>query len=435
MKNKKTIYTLLKSQKKFLEIPHNDMLDVCVYQGGFGSGKTFVGSLLGVLLAIKYPKITGLVGAKTYSLVRDTTLVSYFEHLEKLGFQEGRDFTYNKSMQKLILKNGSQIMFRHFDEPNKLKSLNLGFVEIEEMSDVKEATFKMLLGRMRQAIRPNWHNFKYRIFAHTNPENKSGWIWKTFVKNKKNNYRLIIAPTTENTYLPKNFCEELKHAYDEKYYRMNVLGEFINSNNNLVIPNFNSNNLQELNYLENSELHISCDFNVDPMCWEIAHISKNNVYFIDEIALENTTTEKTCEYFIEKYKNHKGGIIINGDASGDNRTCQSEFTNYVIIKKCLMQAGFRDVKFEIRKFNPPIKNRVHAFASKICNFQGERSLFIDPKCEKLIYNLNNLKYREGSSIIDIPTYYQIKNDSELKFLSHPFDAASYLVEYYFPITL
>ena len=40
-------YTLLKSQKKFLEVPHDLEMDVCVYQGGFGSGKTWAGSLLG----------------------------------------------------------------------------------------------------------------------------------------------------------------------------------------------------------------------------------------------------------------------------------------------------------------------------------------------------------------------------------------------------
>ena len=49
-------------------------------------------------------------------------------------------------MQKLVFQNGSEILFRHFDEPNKLKSLNLGFVEIEEMSDIPYDTFKMLLG-------------------------------------------------------------------------------------------------------------------------------------------------------------------------------------------------------------------------------------------------------------------------------------------------
>lgn len=143
-------YKLLKTQKKFLEVPHNEELDVCVYQGGFGSGKTWAGSLLGTLLCLKFPGINGLCGAQTYSLVRDTTLEAYFEHFENFGLQEGNDWQFIKSQQKIVFKNGSSILFRHFDEPNKLKSLNLGFAEIEEMSDIPEATFKMLLGRMRQ---------------------------------------------------------------------------------------------------------------------------------------------------------------------------------------------------------------------------------------------------------------------------------------------
>ena len=40
--------TLLDAQKKFIEIPHNYSLDVAIYQGGFGSGKTFAGALLGI---------------------------------------------------------------------------------------------------------------------------------------------------------------------------------------------------------------------------------------------------------------------------------------------------------------------------------------------------------------------------------------------------
>ena len=126
-------YRLLKAQREFLEIPHNHKLDVAVYQGGYGSGKTFSGSLLGILLCHKFPGIRGLVGAQTYTLVRDTTLQTYFEHLDNMGFMEGKDYEWSASQQKLTFKNGSEILFRHFDEPNKLKSLNLGFVEIEGM--------------------------------------------------------------------------------------------------------------------------------------------------------------------------------------------------------------------------------------------------------------------------------------------------------------
>ncbi|DAA80746.1 TPA: hypothetical protein CPT82_09440 [Candidatus Gastranaerophilales bacterium HUM_2] len=428
------LYKLLKAQREFLEIPHDYSLDVAVYQGGYGSGKTFAGSLLGILLALKFPGIRGLVGAQTYTLVRDTTLQTYFEHLDNFGFTEGKDYDWSSSLQKLTFKNGSEILFRHFDEPNKLKSLNLGFVEIEEMSDIPYDTFKMLLGRMRQKVKKSWKDFTYRIFGHTNPETCRGWVYKTFKENKSPNYRLISAPTTQNIYLPKGFCDELKKVYDEQYYNIFVLAQNGEYNNGLVIKDFSDENIKEITYQPEMDLHISCDFNVDPMCWVFAHKTDDKVFYFDEIAMENTTTAKACDEFYRRYPNHKGKIIVNGDASGDNRSCTSEYTNYVIINKKLLQFGY-DVEIQIKAFNPPIKNRIMAFNSKVRSANGEVCLFVDKKCEKLLYNIYNLKYKEGSSKIDIPTYQQIKQSKELKFLSHPMDAASYLVDFYWPITL
>ena len=428
------MYKLLKAQREFLEIPHDYSLDVAVYQGGYGSGKTFAGSLLGILLALKFPGIRGLVGAQTYTLVRDTTLQTYFEHLDNFGFTEGKDYDWSSSLQKLTFKNGSEILFRHFDEPNKLKSLNLGFVEIEEMSDIPYDTFKMLLGRMRQKVKKSWKDFTYRIFGHTNPETCRGWVYKTFKENKSPNYRLISAPTTQNIYLPKGFCDELKKVYDEQYYNIFVLAQNGEYNNGLVIKDFSNENIKEITYQPEMDLHISCDFNVDPMCWVFAHKTDDKVFYFDEIAMENTTTAKACDEFYRRYPNHKGKIIVNGDASGDNRSCTSEYTNYVLINKKLLQFGY-DVEIQIKAFNPPIKNRIMAFNSKVRSANGEVCLFVDKKCEKLLYNIYNLKYKEGSSKIDIPTYQQIKQSKELKFLSHPMDAASYLVDFYWPITL
>lgn len=428
------LYKLLKAQREFLEIPHDYSLDVAVYQGGYGSGKTFAGSLLGILLALKFPGIRGLVGAQTYTLVRDTTLQTYFEHLDNFGFTEGKDYDWSSSLQKLTFKNGSEILFRHFDEPNKLKSLNLGFVEIEEMSDIPYDTFKMLLGRMRQKVKKSWKDFTYRIFGHTNPETCRGWVYKTFKENKSPNYRLISAPTTQNIYLPKGFCDELKKVYDEQYYNIFVLAQNGEYNNGLVIKDFSDENIKEITYQPEMDLHISCDFNVDPMCWVFAHKTDDKVFYFDEIAMENTTTAKACNEFYRRYPNHKGKIIVNGDVSGDNRSCTSEYTNYVIINKKLLQFGY-DVEIQIKAFNPPIKNRIMAFNSKVRSANGEVCLFVDKKCEKLLYNIYNLKYKEGSSKIDIPTYQQIKQSKELKFLSHPMDAASYLVDFYWPITL
>ncbi len=425
-------YILLEAQRNFLEIPHDYTLDVAVYQGGYGSGKTFAGSLLGILLSLVYPKIRGLVGAQTFPLVRDTTLATYFEHLENMGFCEDTHFAYHKVDSILSFKNGSQILFRHLEEPTKLKSLNLGFVQIEEMSDIPESTFKMLLGRLRQKQYHCWQNFKYRLFGHTNPEQTKGWIYKNFVEDPKPNYRLIIAPTTQNVYLPKHFVQELKKAYDDEYYKINVLGEFGNYTSGLVVKDFNKENIKKLYYNDDIELHISCDFNVDPMCWVLAHKDENCVYYFDEIVIENTTTAKACEEFITRYPNHKVDIVINGDASGDYRSCTSEMSNYMIIKNTLISHGYK-VRFEIRPFNPSIKSRIIAFNSKIKNSKGEIGIYIDKKCKWLLYNINNLRYKEGTSLVDLPTHSQIKNNRSAKFLMHPFDAASYLVEYYWAV--
>lgn len=428
-------YKLLDKQTEFMSIPHKQELDIAIYQGGYGSGKTWCGSLLGILLAKKYAGSRGLVGAKEYELVRKTTLVSYLEHLEALGYKKGEHYTYNKVDKIIKFKNGSEILFSQLDDPEKFKSLNLHWAEIEEASQVGYSTIKQLLGRLRNTYRgKNWKNFRYRLFGHTNPQPDKGWIYERFVENKQDNYRLIIAPTTNNIYLPKHYIESMKDAFDEEYYRINVLGEFGNYNSGLVVKGFTDENIKNLKYNENLPLHLTCDFNVDPMMWLVAHKDKENVYFFDEIVIENATTEICFKEFMRRYPNKNQEIIINGDASGDNRSTQSEFTNYAIMRKLLKDNGYTNFRFELRPYNPPILNRIAAFNARVRSADGKVRLFVDKrKCKYFIQNIYNLKYKEGTTIIDAPTIYQIKQDRDKKFLLHIFDAGSYLTEYYWRI--
>lgn len=348
-------YELLPAQMEFLNIPHQYSLDVALYQGGYGSGKTFCGSLLGIMLCIKYEGIRGLVGAQTYPMLKDTTMQQYFEHLDNMGFKAGYHYTFKVADGKLIFWNGSEILFRHLQEPEKLKSLNLGFVELEEMSNVPEATFKMLISRLRQ--NNIWgEDFQYRLFGHTNPESSKGWIYKYFVEQKPDNYRLILAPTTQNTFLSPDYVENMKKLYDEEYYRINVLGEFGDYTSGLVVKNFTNDNIKELHYQPDLPLHLTFDFNVDPMSCILAHVADGKVFYFDEFILENTTTQGTMDEVLKKYPAHKSEIIVNGDASGDNRSTQSEVSNYVIIRNALKRHYPNNkIKFDLRPYNPPIK--------------------------------------------------------------------------------
>lgn len=417
-----------------MKIPHNQRLDVAIYQGGYGSGKTWCGSLLGILLAKKYPGSRGLVGAKEYELVRKTTLVSYLEHLEALGYKQGVNYWYNKNDKIIRFKNGSEILFSQLDNPEKFKSLNLHWAEIEEASQVGDSTFNQLMGRLRNTYRgKTWQNFRYRLFGHTNPQPNKDWIWERFVEHKAPNYRLIIAPTTNNIYLPEHYVKELKNAFDEEYYRINVLGEFGDYNSGLVVKGFTDKNIKKLKYCENLPIHLTCDFNVDPMMWCVAHKDNENVYYFDEIVVENATTEICFKEFMRRYPKKDAEIVINGDASGDNRSTQSEFTNYAIMRKLLKDNGYTNFRFKLRPYNPPIQNRIAAFNARVKSADGKVRLFVDRKCKYLLKNINNLRYKEGTTIIDVPTFNQIKQDRDKKFLMHIFDAASYLTEYYWRI--
>lgn len=56
----------------------------------------------------------------------------------------------------------------------------------------------------------------------------------------------------------------------------------------------------------NLPLHLTCDFNVDPMCWCLAHKDDKNIYFFDELVIENTTTQQAIDEFLRRYPNHQG---------------------------------------------------------------------------------------------------------------------------------
>lgn len=356
-----------------------------------------------------------------------------------MGLVEGRDWKESKAESKLIFSNGSEVLFRHLEEPDKIKSLNLGFVEIEEMSDIPQATFDMLLGRLRQAPQEEWGSkFKYRLFGHTNPESRKGWIYRYFVEDKKPNYRRIIAPTTENSKnLPKGFIESMKDRYDEEYFNRNVLGQDGDYASGLVCKGFNrQDNIDSTISIDKTKpLYICCDFNIDPMCWYIAQHYNGNIYYLYEL-VENYTDTLTCAKLLaellkgEGYINHK--IIITGDASGNNTTANGK-SNFKILNTVLLQEGFSNIDFEVASKNPSINYRYNCWNNKLRDKDGQPHIFIHPQCKYLVYDIENLEIEVGSNKPKKPSTGRLKTDNYAKYLTHPTDSASYLVYMNYPI--
>lgn len=483
---------LLPAQEEFIYLNHKLPMDLVVYQGGYGSGKTYAGSFLGLMLCLKYPGIRGLVGALNIPTVRDTTIRNgWFVHMRMLGLKLGEDYKYNITDGNIQFNNGpngfedgSCVYIRHFEEPDKLRSLDVGFIEVEEMSLIPESTFKELLGRLRQTkLSNNEPLLTRRLFGHTNPEPDKGWIHKHFVekneytrvgsfkdeqkqyeivkegerikgvyrsiskiqdvemggKTHSISYRLVIAPTTQNHFLPPDYIANMKSSFSPEDYDVNVLGNFGNYSFGLVSKGFNRIRQVKPRIEIDTALpvHLTCDFNVDPMCWCVAQKYKYHVNFIDEVVCEGgINITDALHIFCRRYPMGSNPyIILNGDASGHGRhvlSAKSNATFYSTMQGYLEDRGYV-VKVETCRKNPEKFDKAQAWNAMLRNANGEHHIFISEKCKYLLYSIENLKWRTGTSDYELASTTLLKRDHDAKFRDHPYDAASGLVHYYFPI--
>jgi len=309
-----------------------------------------------------------------------------------------------------------------------LRGKTLSGAYVDEGTLIPQGFFKQLLNRCSVE--------GARIFITTNPDSPAHYLYNDYISNPKRSNIVEVHEffLSDNENLSKEYINFISNAYSGIEYERFVLGKW-KVTEGLVVKGFSGENIREINYIGDEPLHISCDFNVDPMCWVLAHKTDQRVFFFDEIVLENSTTREAVDEFYSRYPNHKGEIIINGDASGKNRSSNSEFTNYATMLNRLSELGYKGAKLKLRDYNPPVKSRIAAWNNKIRKPDGTVGVFISSKCRWLIYNLESLKWKEGSSQLDLPTTSKIKSNRVLKFLGHPFDAASYLVDFYWPIRM
>lgn len=183
------------------------------------------------MLALNTPRGVGLVGASTYPQLERTSKKQILDMLP----EEFID-SYNKKDNVLTLTNGYEIMFRSFDDDQKLKSLNLSHVWIEEASGVDYSVFVQLQTRLRH------HATKHhKILLTTNPD--INWVRteilmkSKFIYGAKETYTRVpqdinpnisthIARTDQNTHLPEDYIESIKVGKQDYWIRRNLEGSF-----------------------------------------------------------------------------------------------------------------------------------------------------------------------------------------------------------------
>jgi PBSX family phage terminase large subunit len=164
-----------------------------------------------------------LVARQFFPELRDTTLKTFLEICPKELIVEYR---VADAIVKIRSQGGkvSNILFRHLEEPDKHRSLNLNGFYIDESSQVSEAAFLLLQGRLRG------RHVRKGILT-TNSDGRT-WGWRYFVQQSmfrdeetKALYANIRAPSTENKHLPEDYVRTMLASWSDDRIRREIYAD------------------------------------------------------------------------------------------------------------------------------------------------------------------------------------------------------------------
>lgn len=385
------------------------------FVAGIRTGKTMGGAREAVRQAwnAKGKGVYGII-APTYHMLDRTTWTEFREAAQGL-IDEDID-----SRKIIVLKNGRHVHGHSAEKPDRIRNETFVGAWGDETREWKEflKVWNVLLGRVLST--------NGKIFITTSPNGYDA-LHDLFVTQKNPGYGYIRVPTSINPYITQEAIDSLASNYDDKFARQELLGEFIIFEGQ-VYYTFNRNQnagdlaFKKAQYDPNKPLRLCCDFNVDPMAWEICQFGMNQdglaeVYWIDEIYIKNSNTIECCAEFKNRFANHNSGLFLYGDATGKQRHTSSNVTNWNIIKDELMRYK---PQMMVPLSNPAERDRINAVNGMIKNSKNRIRTYVNPtKCKKLIKDFEQVSYKEGTV--------QIDKTKELD-LTHASDAAGYMYE-------
>jgi phage terminase large subunit-like protein len=184
------------------------------YVGGIGAGKTFAGAARAILRMIEDPGSLGLIGAPTYPMLRDATQRTFFELLPRPLIRR-----YLRAEERLLLRNGSEVLFRSLDTPDRARGVNLAWFWLDEAPLCGHYAWQVLKGRLRQADHPT------AAWATGTPRGLDRFA-RDFEQAPKPDHALFRASTWANAHhLPPNFIADL--GYSGAFARQEIEGLFV----------------------------------------------------------------------------------------------------------------------------------------------------------------------------------------------------------------
>ena len=313
----------------------------------------------------------------------------------------------NESELSITLKNGSTISLKGAENPDSLRGPSLSYCVIDEVAEVDSDLFY-------EVIRPALADQQGGAMFIGTPKGKGNWSYDLFtMEEQHSDWKSWQFKTVDGGWVKPEEIAAARQELDARTFRQEFEATF-ETFEGVVAYNFSrEHNIKTLTNPDTRTLHIGMDFNTSPVTAAVYVQQGKEMYQIDEVHMLNSNTAEMAQEISRRYPTSK--IICYPDPSGQQRkTSASGATDFTILRN----AGF---EVKAPRAHNLVRDRVNSYNARLCSSDGIRHLFIDPKCKYTIESLEKFCYKEGTQIPDKGQW------------DHMFDAASYCIDYMFPI--
>lgn len=380
------------------------------YVGGFGAGKTYVGSLdLGIFAGL-HPKLVQGYFAPTYRDIRDTFWPTMDEAGSALGFR----IKAKTADKEIELYRGrayyGTIICRSMDDPQGIVGFKIARATVDEIDVLPKIkaqdAWRKIIARLRLVV-PGVVN---GVGVTTTPEGFK-FVYDTFKRQPGKDYAMVQASTYENEqYLPPDYIQSLRDTYPAELIDAYLMGEFVNLTSGTVYRNYRRIQCRSVETLRDNEpLHIGQDFNVGNMA-SVIMVPRGEEWHVVAELQGITDTPHLIEVLKGRYAGR--AVYLYPDASGSSRKTVNASVSDIAL---LRQAGFH---VRAKDSNPPVKDRILAVNTAL----EKGRLFVNDKTAP--------RFAES---LEQQAYDKNGEPDKLAGFDHHNDAAGYAVHWIMPV--
>lgn len=315
----------------------------------------------------------------------------------------------NETELTITLVNGSQISLKGADNYDSLRGVGLDFIVLDEFADIDPEAWY-------ETLRPTLSDKGGKALFIGTPKGIGNWAYEIYQNTLEDpeHWRSYSFTTIDGGQVPESEIEQAKRDLDERTFRQEYLATFETFSGRIYYSFDRQANTRK--YIGNTPetLYVGMDFNIDPMSAVVATRAGDTLHIIDEVRLFSSNTQEMVQELKQRFPKSK--LWVYPDPAGSQRKSSAGGLTDITI---LANAGF---VVKAPRSHTPVRDRINAVNSRLCDTIGIRRLFIDPKCKYTIEGLERQTYKEGSSQPDKESGYDHMND-----------ALGYMVDYLFPV--